>query len=966
MRKNSSTIKTMVLATVAALLCSSTIQAKVVSEDLAASIAGQLMSVKGKKLSKKRMAKAGMEDESSLPYYIFTGNDGRGFVIVAADDVARPILGYSADAELTQDGELPAPMQQWLKSIGEQILKAQKDGVQQSADVAEQWMEAGVGNTVVQLQTAEWGQGAPFNNYCPIDEGTKTLTGCVPTAYAILMKYYNYPLSGKGNASAYVTSTQGISVPARTLEHSYDWDEMPMKFVEGENTSAQERNVAMLLADIGTALLVDYTKSVTNGRLGRMALLKNFDFFPGTARLKDAYSAEEWNEMMRMELDKERPVVYRAEQLDVDGGHAFLLDGYTDEGYFSINWGWYGSYNGLFTLDALTAGSNVYGGGQVAYLNTVPMPMSDTAFLVEMNGQAYPTLTAAIDDAPQGNSSATINLLADTQVESLVIPGGKDITLNIGNHRIDMQYGFQNYDRLTVNGTEESLLTTYGNTAIFNNYGTMNITGGTLRNVSEVISENNYRRCVWSAKGSNTKISDVTCESPGQTICTNGNMTIESGTFICTGNVGVVHNYGTTSTLTINGGTYRNVCPQVNGSDYRRCVWTAEGSNTEIRNVTCESPWHSVCTNGTMTIDSGTFTCIGNAPVVGNFNTASTLTINGGTFQNTCTQVDGTDYRRCILTTEDSETKISNATCVSPKQVVNTHGKMTIESGTFTTTGNSSVISNYCTSGGLLTISGGTFENKCSSVDGTDFRRVVWTDEGSQTMISNGDFKAMSQVICVNGRITITSGTFTTTGNTAIIGNFSTNSTLVILGGKFVNTCPSVDGTDYRRCIWSQQGSNTFLGNAYFENQYGAQTLCFNGNASINGAEIINTRMYGLLVFSGARVVINDCKLYAPYMFYQGDNDSEIICRGGYYSDLVDSDYIDAGYRCVGNPSAETSEYYPYIVQEIETGIASPRTEESTGEAQFYNMQGIQLPDMQKGVNIIRYPDGTTRKVLNN
>lgn len=890
MRKNSSTIKTMVLATMAALLCSSTIQAKVVSEDLAASIAGQLMSVKGKKLSKKRMAKAGMEDESSLPYYIFTGNDGRGFVIVAADDVARPILGYSADAELTQDGELPAPMQQWLKSIGEQILKAQKDDVQQSADVAEQWMEAGVGNTIVQLQTAEWGQGAPFNNYCPIDEGTKTLTGCVPTVYAILMKYYNYPLSGKGNASAYVTSTQGISVPARTLEHSYDWDNMPMKFVEGENTSAQERNVAMLLADIGTALLVDYTKSVTNGRLGRMALLKNFDFFPGTARLKDAYSAEEWNEMMRMELDKERPIVYRAEQLDVDGGHAFLLDGYTDEGYFSINWGWYGSYNGLFTLDALTAGSNVYGGGQVAYLNTVPMPMSDTAFMVEMNGQAYPTLTAAIDDAPQGNSSATINLLADTQAESLVIPGGKDITLNIGNHRIDMQYGFQNYDRLTVNGTEKSLLTTYGNTAIFNNYGTMSITGGTLRNVSEVISENNYRRCVWSAKGSDTKISDVTCESPGQTICTNGNMTIESGTFICTGNVGVVHNYGTNSTLTINGGTYQNVCPQVNGSDYRRCVWTAEGSNTEIRNVTCESPGQTVCTNGTMTIDSGTFT----------------------------------------------------------------------------TTGNSSVISNYCTSGGLLTISGGTFENKCSSVDGTDYRRVVWTDAGSQTMISNGDFKAMSQVICVNGRITITSGTFTSTANSAVIGNFSTNSTLAILGGKFVNSCPSVDGTDYRRCIWSQQGSNTFLGHAYLENQYGAQTLCFNGNASINGAEIINTRMYGLLVSSGARVVINDCKLYAPYMFYQGDNDSEIICRGGFYLDLVDSDYIDAGYRCVGNPSAETSENYPYIVQEIETGIASPRTEESTGEAQFYNMQGIQQPDMQKGVNIIRYPDGTTRKVLNN
>ena len=964
MKKNSSAIRTMVLAMMAALLCSSTIQAKVVSEDWAASIAGQLMSVKGKKLSKKRLAKAGMPDEASQPYYIFTGNDGKGFVIVAADDIARPILGYSADAELTQDGELPAPMQQWLKSISKQIQKAQEDGVQQSADVAEQWMEAGVGNTIVQLQTAEWGQGAPFNNYCPIDQDTKTLTGCVPTAYAILMKYYNYPLSGKGNVPAYVTPTQGISVAARTLEHSYDWDDMPMKYAGVQTTSMQDRNVAMLLADIGTALQVDYAKSVTGGRLGRMALLKNFDFFPGTARLKDAYSAEEWNEMMRMELNKERPVVYRAEQLGVNGGHAFLLDGYTDEGYFSVNWGWNGSYNGLFTLDALTPGSNVYSDGQVAYLNTVPMPMSDTAFLVEMNGQAYPTLTAAIDDAPQGNSPATINLLADTQAESLVIPEGKNITLNIGNHHIDTQYGFNNYGRFTVNGTEESLVTARGNISIYDNSGTLNITGGTHKNISEIIGESNYRRCVWTAAGSDTKISNVTCESPGQTICVHGKTVIESGTFICTGNAGVVHNYGTTSTLTINGGTYQNVCPQVNGSDFRRCVWTAEGSNTVIRNVTCESPGQAVCTNGTMTIDSGTFTCTGNAPVVSNYNTASALTINGGTFQNICMQAIETDYRRSLWTTADSETKISNATFVSPREVVNTHGKMTIESGTFTTTGNSSVISNYSTSG-FLTISGGTFENKCPSVDGSDYRRCVWTDEGSQTVISNGDFKALSQVICVNGRMTIASGTFTCAGNSAVVSNYSTTSTLAIIGGKFVNICPSIGGTDYRRCIWSKQGSNTFLGHAYFENQFGAQTLCFNGNASINGAEIINNTKYGCLVSSGSRVVINDCKLYAPYMFYLGDYEAEIICRGGYYSDLVDSDYLDEGYKCVGNPSAETSEYYPYIVQEIETGIASPKSEDNIGEAQFFNLQGIRQSSMQKGVNIILYPDGTTRKVLN-
>ena len=132
------------------------------------------------------------EFENSF-YSLNRKTDGKGFVIVSADDVARPILGYSLDAEILPDGELPLSMEQWLSSVSNQILLARQKGVVQTAEIARQWNNIKKGATKVQLQTAKWGQSAPYYDQCPLDNDTRSLAGCVPVAYAILMKYYGYP-----------------------------------------------------------------------------------------------------------------------------------------------------------------------------------------------------------------------------------------------------------------------------------------------------------------------------------------------------------------------------------------------------------------------------------------------------------------------------------------------------------------------------------------------------------------------------------------------------------------------------------------------------------------------------------------------------------------------------------------------------------------------------------------------------
>ena len=143
------------------LLCAPTLQAKEVSEAEAANIAKKFIHVSDKGIKRIRPVLAAKQKPAEQPYYIFTGADGKGFVIVSADDVARPILGYSTDSEISADGQLPLPMEQWLASVSDQIMQAKQLGISQSADIAKQWLTTGEDTVVVQLETAKWNQGAP-------------------------------------------------------------------------------------------------------------------------------------------------------------------------------------------------------------------------------------------------------------------------------------------------------------------------------------------------------------------------------------------------------------------------------------------------------------------------------------------------------------------------------------------------------------------------------------------------------------------------------------------------------------------------------------------------------------------------------------------------------------------------------------------------------------------------------------
>lgn len=301
------------------------------------------------------------------PYYIFNIGNREGFVIVSGDDNAEPVLGYSDRGELDLDN-MPANMVEWLRLnelYVENCAKREFSAVGTS--------RTGNGTVVVEplLGDIMWGQDFPFNEMCPTyysgGQNLHYYVGCVATAATQIMRYYRYPQQGTGSKS-YVFKGQTLSADFGNT--TYDWDNM-LAFYPSDGVSQEQIDAAATLAyHFGVSVEMEYAEN-GSGALSMLvphALKTYFGYDKATTmRRRNFYSATEWLELIKHELDNNRPVYYGATSDSGLGGHAFVCDGYDSEGYVHINWGWYGMSNGYFLVNHLNPDDLGEGGGTGGY-----------------------------------------------------------------------------------------------------------------------------------------------------------------------------------------------------------------------------------------------------------------------------------------------------------------------------------------------------------------------------------------------------------------------------------------------------------------------------------------------------------------------------------------------------------------------------------------------------------------------
>ena len=359
------------------MVCAAVVlQAKPVDKAVAARYAAQVL----------HKAVVDVTPQQFTECYLFVGVDNKGFALIAADDCVRPLLAYSLGGQWpVSSTPMPDPVAAWIDGYQREIASVVASGAVPSPVVQALWENPATrksGNAVSPLLTTRWEQGSYYNLYCPYDtvDSAYCYTGCVATAMAQIMRYWEYPEIGWGEYS-YTHPTYGIQSADFGHTH-YRWERMP-DTLNAACDSFQVDAVATLMYHAGVAVRMvyginssgafDISRGTLNYPCAENAMKTYFRYNPMlSGNSKTSFSDTEWDSMLRSELDAARPVFYCGHHQG-RAGHAFVLDGYDTMGMFHVNWGWGGYYDAYYTVDSLSPGAGSLGGNPIYTFNSNPV-----------------------------------------------------------------------------------------------------------------------------------------------------------------------------------------------------------------------------------------------------------------------------------------------------------------------------------------------------------------------------------------------------------------------------------------------------------------------------------------------------------------------------------------------------------------------------------------------------------------
>ena len=274
-----------------------------------------------------------------------------GFVIVSNDDTNAPVVGYSE-----QEANLDAPELLWYLNAANQALLSRTASATASENK----------EPIEPLLKTRWGQDTPYNNLCPTERENANViypTGCVATAMAQVMYYHQYPEKGTGNITY---SFQDRILSADFNNTYYQWRLMTPTYKKGQYSDESALAVATLMYQCGVSIKMQYNVGGSGAFSynAATALRKNFGYHENLQiHYRDYYTTKEWINKVYDELKAGRPIIYTGVD-ESNGGHCFVLDGFDQNNFVHVNWGWDGMNDGYYDIALLNPSGNKFSQGQ--------------------------------------------------------------------------------------------------------------------------------------------------------------------------------------------------------------------------------------------------------------------------------------------------------------------------------------------------------------------------------------------------------------------------------------------------------------------------------------------------------------------------------------------------------------------------------------------------------------------------
>ena len=360
------------------------------------------------------------------PFYVFNDKHSKGFVVVSGDDAMGEILAYGDNGTLDTLNANPG-VKFLLQAYRERFAQLQQaPATAQPATRAMPTYKA-----VAPLLSCKWNQNEPYNKKTGYN-----YTGCVATAVAQVMYYHKWPIQGKGENTYTVRSDNKVK-HADFSKSYYDWANMKDEYTYYDPGTQREQDaVAKLMSDVGIATYMQYTPYLSGAQneSADKALQENFDYTTAFVSRSDE-GLPAFTDIVRQELINGFPVYLSGSQRGGRGGHAWVTDGFNEQGLFHMNFGWGGQGDAYFSLSTLSVAQsgNEFGG----------KPMTFSYGLIAILAHPNKPNTRPIDHA----------LLASTPKlkfnigGSLRLPQGSGKTFAVGNMPAVEMNEFNNYGK---------------------------------------------------------------------------------------------------------------------------------------------------------------------------------------------------------------------------------------------------------------------------------------------------------------------------------------------------------------------------------------------------------------------------------------------------------------------------------------------------------------------------------------
>ena len=311
--------------------------------------------------------------------------------------------------------------------------------------------------------------GNPYNYVC----------GCVATAMAQLMCYYQYPGVGVDTAAQFSYKVDGANQEGNLLGGSgssgqYVWGNMPLVTSDGMS-AAQYQEIGRLTHDAGFSVQMQYTAGVSGTDVALVPAALAGVFHYGNAVIGQVVGPHGETEesimpgilpMVNPNLDAGYPVLLGI--VGTNGGHCVICDGYgysSSSLYHHLNMGWSGTDNAWYTLPFIDHSTgtftnlfqcayNIYtnGGGEIIsgrVLTSQGLPVTNATVTASQNGSLIATAltspkgiyalsripansTYSLSVSAPGFATATTNAQTGISANNIATSGnvwGADITL---------------------------------------------------------------------------------------------------------------------------------------------------------------------------------------------------------------------------------------------------------------------------------------------------------------------------------------------------------------------------------------------------------------------------------------------------------------------------------------------------------------------------------------------------------